>query len=709
MKNMYLFLFLWLSLLTTSAQKQMTLEDAVLGRYGKLSPKRLRSLQWKDSGSFVYLWNDTLWVRQIRQARPEVWLSTKQLNRAAGDSLPAFHRFPEFRFSRNGCLLIQTRQQLMIYDPENDSLSLRLEIPEQAEATDFCEQNNSLAYVKGRNLYLLSPEGEKQLSFEVQSGIVCGRAVHRREFGISKGTFWSNSGKYLAFYRKDESRVEDYPLVDYTCREAELHPVKYPMAGMTSHRVSVGIYNLGTGKTVYLQTGEPDDHYLTNLSWGPDDRYIYLAELNREQNRMELNQYDAVTGKKSKTLFRESSPSYVEPQHPLFFSKNNPAQFYYWSRKDGWFHLYLYNTEGKLIRQLTRGKWEVTGFYGTDPAEKYLYFQSTQGNPTERQICRLNMKTGKISRLSQESGFHKALFSPGFRHFLDCWEACDVPSCTDLYEYDGKKTGTVHRSKDPLSGYELGENKMFTIKAADGKTDLYCRMILPVEFNPTKKYPVILYVYGGPHVQLVQNSWHHGADWWQYYMAANGYIIFTVDSRGSDNRGKAFEEIIHRQLGITETADQMKGVEYLLGQPWVDRNRIGVHGWSYGGFMSLNLMLRHPEVFRVGIAGGPVVDWEMYEVMYGERYMDLPEENPEGYQKSNMSNLAGRLKGKLMLIHGAQDETVVMQHSMKFLRECIRQNKPVDFFAYPTHPHNVHGKDRLHLMDKISRYFQDYL
>jgi dipeptidyl-peptidase-4 len=709
MKTSIFLLFLWLISTTAYAREKMSLQDALIKRYTTLRPESLQSLQWKDETTYAYIKHDTLWNNSIRQNKPAIVLTLSNLTQATKKADISFTSFPSFSYTDENLMQITYQNHILLFDPEKKALDLNLIIPAEAEYPDFCQQNNSLAYVKGQNLFILDKNGERQITFETKPGILCGVEVHRQEFGITKGTFWSETGKYLAFYRKDESMVKDYPLVDFMAREAEYTPVKYPMAGMTSHQVTVGICNLETGKTIFLDTGEPDDHYLTNISWGPDDQFIYLAELNRKQNHMHLNQYQVETGKKVKTLFEETSSTYVEPVHPIRFSKTNPEQFYYWSRKDGWFHLYLYDTRGKLVRQLTKGDWEVTDFYGADSQEKNIFIQSTMESPVDRHIYQVNMNSGKIQKLSMEPGTHSASFSPDMKLFIDHWEAFDVPSKTDLISTDRKLITNIHQSKDPLEEYELGENLIFTVKAADNKTDLFCRMILPKHLDQGKKYPVVVYVYGGPHAQLVNNTWMNAVDWWQYYLAEEGYIVLTIDNRGSDNRGKAFEDIIHRQLGITETADQMKGIEYIQSLPYVDKERIGVFGWSYGGFMTLNLKLRQPEIFKVGVAGGPVVDWKMYEVMYGERYMDLPEENPEGYKNTNMINHVNDLSGKLMLIHGVQDETVVMQHSMMFLSECIKQNKQVDFFVYPTHPHNVRGKDRLHLMTKICQYFIDYL
>jgi dipeptidyl-peptidase-4 len=361
------------------------------------------------------------------------------------------------------------------------------------------------------------------------------------------------------------------------------------------------------------------------------------------------------------------------------------------------------------LSQITKGDWEVTELLGFDKDEKQLFFEAKKESPIERHVYEINIQSGKTRRLTEKSGTHSGIISPDKKNVLDYWTSTSLPGKVDLIAIKDGHSKTIYEAPNTLKDYQLGENSVFTIKAADNTTDLYCRMIKPSNFDPSKKYPVIVYVYGGPHAQLVNKTWHNDARWWQYYMAEKGYIAFTVDSRGSANRGKAFENAIHRQLGVVETADQMKGIEYLKSLSFIDADRIGVHGWSYGGFMTLNLMLKQPETFKVGVAGGPVVDWSMYEIMYGERYMDTPEENPEGYKNSNMLNYADKLQGKLMLIHGVQDQTVVMQHSIQFLKKCIDLNKQVDFFVYPTHEHNVRGNDRLHLMEKISNYFLENL
>ena len=692
-------------------QKQMTLRDAILGKYNGLRVETLNGLTWKNNKSFTFVKNDTLWQETAESPAMQQVLSLERLNEIMNNSGNyRLRRFPRYSWNKNEQLLINYGNNYYTVDLTERETKLEIKLPENAENSEFSEEGKFAAYTIDDDLYITLANGEsRQITSDGGNGIVNGKTVHRNEFGITDGIFISPEGNFIAFYRKDETMVHDYPLVDYMSREAEYTPVKYPMAGMASHQVKVGVYNVKTGTTVFLNTGEPLDHFLTNIAWSPDEATVYIAELNREQNHMQLNCYDIESGNKIKTLFEESSDKYVEPLYPIRFSKTNENEFYYLSRKDGWFHIYKYDTDGNLIKQITKGEWEVTEVLGFDENEKYVFIESTKESPLERHIYRVAVKSGKMEKLTSGEGVHHGKLSPGAGYVLDQWESTKLPGQTDLISAKGKLVRTIHKADDPFKDYQLGENTLVPIKSADGKYTLTGRLIKPVNFDPNKKYPVIIYVYGGPHSQLVDKSWQNQARWWQYYMASQGYIAFTMDNRGTNNRGREFETATHRQLGILETEDQMQGVEFLKSLPYVDAERIGVHGWSYGGFMTLNLMLRHPETFKVGVAGGPVVDWSMYEVMYGERYMDMPQENPEGYAESNMANHVSDLEGKLLIIHGVQDETVVMQHSMKFLRSAIEQQKQVDFFVYPTHPHNVSGKDRLHLMEKVSNYFFDNL
>ncbi|MFH2144041.1 MAG: DPP IV N-terminal domain-containing protein [Bacteroidota bacterium] len=600
----------------------------------------------------------------------------------------------------------QSGKNLVNYDCKSKKIILNILVDEKAENPEYCHENKKVAYTIDNNLYII--HGDKKITpvtSDKDKGIVNGQTVHRNEFGISDGIFWSPKGNYLAFYKKDETMVTDYPLVDMTKRIAEIKNIKYPMAGMKSEEVKTCVYDIQTGKTTVLQTGEPVEQYLTNISWSQDEQYIFIAVLNREQNYLKFNQYDIKTGNFIKTIFEEENFRYVEPEIPALFLPGNPDLFIWKSERDGWDHLYLYSIKDGLKKQLTKGEWVVTEVLGFDSEGKNLFFMSTKESPLENHGYKIDIETGKITRLTSVAGTHNATLSPTGNFLIDNYNSTKDAKVFDIIDSSGDNVKSLLKSKNPLIDYSLGELKIGSIKADDNQTDLYYRLIKPLDFDPNKKYPAIIYVYGGPHAQLVTNSWQGGARLWEFYMAQNGYVMITIDNRGSSNRGFEFESCIHRNLGDIELRDQLKAVEVLKGLGYVDTSKIGVHGWSYGGFLTTSLMLKHSDIFKVGVAGGPVMDWKYYEVMYGERYMDMPVENPQGYENACLTTKTDDLKGKLLIIHGYIDNTVVLQHSLDFIENCIKNNKQVDFFVYPTAEHNVFGYDRIHLMQKVSDYF----
>ena len=548
--------------------------------------------------------------------------------------------------------------------------------------------------------------------------IVLGESVHRNEFGINGGLFWSPKANYLAFYRMDQSMVVDYPIVNTKAREAEVRNIKYPMAGMKSHEVTVGVYDTRNQRLVYLSTARDTtvherEMYLTNIAWSPDEKNVFIAKINREQNHMWLEQYDAITGAFVKVLFEETNPRYVEPCEPMFFTPKGD-QFLWFSMRDGYKHLYLYNMDGTLVKQVTRGEYEVEDFIQFDKKGENIFIYANKDNLAGRDAYRVNLKKGTMECLTmQENGLHGthtiALNEQGTM-WIDLWSSVDVPMRADLRDLKHKNVvHTFFTSENPLEGYAMPGVKLGTIKAADGKTDLYYRLITPPDMEPGKKYPTLVYVYGGPHSQLVTDSWLGGGNLYFMFLAQQGYVVFTVDNRGTDNRGFEFESCTHRHLGEIEMADQMEGVKFLRSLPFVDENRMGVEGWSFGGFMTITMKLAHPEIFKVGCAGGPVIDWKWYEIMYGERYMDTPQENPDGYEANCLLNKAQNLEGRLLVIHGCEDNTVVWQHSLEFIERCINNYKQVDYFVYPHHEHNVLGRERLHLYQKMFQYYEDHL
>ena len=541
--------------------------------------------------------------------------------------------------------------------------------------------------------------------------IVYGQSVHRNEFGIHKGTFWSPDGQHLAFYRMDQSMVTDYPQVDIFPRTATHEPDKYPMAGMTSHKVTVGVYDLKTQQTVWLKAGDPTDRYFTNIAWSPDSKTIYMFELNRAQNDCRLVSYDAMTGDRIAELYRETSDKYVEPQHPIVFLPWDSSKFVMQSQKDGYNHLYLFSKDGQQLRQLTSGKWIVIDLLGFNKKNKSIIIASNEQHPMQRNLYSVNITNGKRTGLDNGRGVHNGSLSATGIRLIDKYQEPTVPRVIDLVRTDGNQAKTLHllKAEDPWKNYRQPIFESGSLKAADGMTDLYWRMVKPHDFDPSKQYPAVIYVYGGPHAHNVDASWHWASRSWETYMAQKGYILFILDNRGSENRGRDFEQATFHQLGQIEMHDQMQGVAYLHSLPYIDKNRLGVHGWSFGGFMTISLMTNYPDVFKVGVAGGPVIDWKWYEVMYGERYMGTPQDNPEGYSKTSLISKAKDLKGKLQIITGYNDNTVVPQHCLSFLDACIKAGTQPDFFAYPGEEHNMRGHASVHLHERITQYFEDYL
>ena len=730
MKRVFLLVCLFCMTATASfaqEKKSYTLEDVIPGgnNYFNLVPKNIPGLQW---------WGDVC-VRtdvenivtiNVCNGKETVLVTLDEVNEALLNGEKPFQPTQELKQLRTlmgaslpwGDQKVITFRQgnyMVWYDFGQKKISNLFRLNEKAANLDFCKENGYVAYTVGSNL-CIAHEGEKDLQINPDEkkadpmDIVYGQAVHRNEFGIYKGTFWSPKGNCLAFYRMDQSMVTAYPQVNTTTRIATLEPDKYPMAGMTSHKVTVGVYHIQSGKTVYLQAGDPTDRYFTNISWSPDEKSIYVIELNRDQNHSQLVRYNAETGAKEAMLFEETHPKYVEPQHPIVFLPWDSNQFIYWSQRDGFHHLYLYNKEGQLIKQLTQGDWLVQDILGFNTARKEMIIASTEISPLQTNIFSLNVKTGKRTLLGQQDGTHSARLSASGTYLIDNFTSFNVPREISILPTNGKTGVNLLTATDPMKEqYNLPEITLGTIKAADGKTDLYYRLIKPVNFDPNKKYPAIIYVYGGPHAQLIHNNRFYDARGWDLYMAQKGYVMLTVDSRGSDNRGLEFENCTFRQLGVEEMKDQVEGAKFLQSLPYVNADKIGVHGWSFGGFMTTNLMLTYPEIFKVGVAGGPVIDWQYYEVMYGERYMDTPQTNPEGYKNSNLKLKAGNLKGRLEVIIGGADPTCVPQHSYTFLRACIDAGTHPDFFVYPEDGHNMMGRDRVHLHEHITRYFEDHL
>lgn len=716
MKKFTLIIFITIAFIqTTIAQtKLLTMDDAIIKQKTTLAPAKLKQLMWvKGENSYSYVDTkdsiDFLILGKAESAsKPfKTLVSLVEINDALGNlRFKSLKTFPQIQWKTSDIFTFEAEKNLFAYDLRSKLLTKEStrDFGDNSGNIDVANKTNYVAFTVKNNLFVYDGKENLIVTNDANENIVNGKSVHREEFGIDKGTFWSPSGKLLAFYRMDQTMVTDYPIIDWTVRPAKNNAIKYPMAGDTSHQVTLGVYNVNTGKTVFLKTGEPKEQYLTNIAWSPDEQTIYIAVLNRDQNYMKLNSYNVITGLFEKTLFEEKDDKYVEPMHPLVFVPKHPDQFIWQSERDGYNHLYLYDITGKLINQLTKGNWVVTNFAGFDEKGTKAFYSSTAESPITRNFYSLDLKKGKVTKITSGDGTHTVILNSDASYFIDNFQSSIVPREISICSNKGKKVQTIKQSENPLKNYKLGQMNIFKLKSANGE-DLYCRMFKPVDFDSTKKYPVIVYLYGGPNVQLVNNTWNGGGDMWLQYIAERGFVVFTMDSRGSANRGKAFEQATFQHLGTAEMQDQLLGVTYLKNLKYVDAKRMGLMGWSFGGFVTTSIMTRYPDLFKAAVAGGPVIDWSYYEIMYTERYMDTPQSNPKGYEESKVLNYADSLKGKLMLIHGTADNVVVWQHSLMFLKKCVDKGKQVDYFVYPGHEHNVLGKDRVHLFNKITDYF----
>ncbi|MEZ7886041.1 MAG: DPP IV N-terminal domain-containing protein [Flavobacteriales bacterium] len=694
---------LLLSTISFSQNKSLTVEDAVMGYYNGLYPENITGLQWVPGTELYSAINSNVLYVFDTTGKIKKKLTLAEIKTTVKN--PELSYMPRLTWESPTEIHLTLKDKLYILDPFKNELKKFITLPDRFENIDFHFNSESIAYTQENDLFIWRDGQETRVTKNNEHN-TSGQAIARYEFGISKGTFWSPSGEFLAFYEKNEENVTEYPLLDYSSTPASSHPIKYPMAGQLSEHGRVGIVDSETGETAYLQQMGEDDSYVTNIAWSPDNQFIYLAHLNREQTSMALNKYNR-KGDFLKTIYQEFDEEYVEPENPPYFIPNGKGEFIWITEKNGFSNLVLMNDDG-IIRELTNLTYEITDFIGFNSEGTKAFFHATGENPTENHGYAVELETGTVTQLTSGNGTHTISVSESGKFYIDNYSSTTIPGKTTLYHTTKSKSWEILSAENPLSEYSIGTTEIFSKKTSDG-TELWCRMIKPSHFDETKKYPVLFYVYNGPHVQLVTDSWLGGASLWMHSLAEEGYIIFTVDGRGSSHRGIDFEQTVHENMGTIEVQDQAEMAEWLKTLPYTDNDRFAVHGWSYGGFMTTSLMLKKPGLFKVGVAGGPVIDWRLYEIMYTERYMDTPETNPEGYAEADLKTHVANLEGKLMLIHGASDDVVVMQHSMEFLTKCIEEGKEIEFFPYPGHAHNVRGKDRVHLMTKVLNYIKSIL
>ncbi len=712
MKHLIIIL-LFLSTSVFAQKKNFTMEEATIGLRGNLAPKNLRQLQWvKGTEAYSQLVknegdkDDFLLVTQVPAMKMDTATSLERLNTLLkSQSLTILKKFPSITWVNSTTFHFQNDGQNIEVDFKKNSAKKTLSYDVNNENLEFSSNRDLAVFTMNNNLYYSNASTTtKEITNDGDSGIVNGKTVHRSEFGINKGVFIAPDANLIAYYRMDESMVEQYPVYDFTKVPVTVKYVRYPMAGRVSHQVKLAIYDIKNAKTVYVNAKGAADSYLTNVTWSPDSKYIYIVHVNRAQNQLQLNKYNSITGEFVSTILEEKNDKFIEPEHGLTFMPNSNDGFVWFSKTSGYNHLYMFDPKAKVLKQITKGKWDVNELLGVSDNGKEIYFTSGKESPLDKYAFQVIIETGEVKKLTTQVGIHSVLLNSTKKYLIDIHQNTDIPRKIKIVSIDGVFKKEILNAVDPLKEYATAKVQLMTLKADDGTT-LYGKLMVPDNFDPEKKYPVVVYLYGGSHNQLIKNSWPASGNLWYDYLTQNGFVVWSMDNRGSSNRGLAFEQATFRKFGTVELADQMVGVNYLKSLSYIDTSKMGIHGWSFGGFMATSMMLRNPGVFKSAVAGGPVIDWNMYEVMYTERYMDTPEENPEGYKSSNLLTKSKNLKGNLLLVHGTSDDVVIWQQSVNFIKKCVDEGVQVDYFMYPGHEHNVMGKDRVHLMQKVTDYF----
>jgi dipeptidyl-peptidase 4 len=601
------------------------------------------------------------------------------------------------QFNESETAILVTRENdLWLYDTAGGVLKRLTNTKEEELEADFSPDGKWVSFVRGNNLFVVEVgrAREKQLTRDGGEKILNGYLdwVYEEELygrGQKRGYWWSPDSKYIAFLRTDEAPVPKFVLTNDIVDNQVVENTDYPQAGDPNPLVRVGIASVvgpaAAAKFANLTKYQPEDLLIARVTWTPDSKTVVFQALNREQTFLDLNV--AGLDGRVKPVLTEKTKAWVEVYDDPTFLKNG-TQAIWQSARNGWRHLYLYDNNGKLVRQLTDGQWEIRSFYGADPAGEWAYFSATKDSHIAENVYRVRIADGTIERLTQGPGTHAASFNSTFTHFVDSWSDIRTPTQQRLYTTDGKLVRVINENKvEALSQYKLGMPEFLKVRTRDG-FEMEAMMIKPPDFDPNKKYPVLSYTYSGPHAPSVADRWGGTRNMWHQMMAQKGYIIWICDNRGASGKGEESVWPSYKNFMVLELQDLEDGVNYLKAQPYVDGNRIGLWGWSFGGMMT-SYALTHSNVFKMGIAGGTVGDWRLYDSIYTERYMLQPKNNPEGFNRTSVIKAAGNLNGKLLLIHGGMDDNVHMQNTMQLAYEFQKAGKQFDLMIYPTQRHGL--------------------
>jgi dipeptidyl-peptidase-4 len=703
-----------LCVLPLAAQKRPITIDAVLeqGRGGRGGGGRI---VWAPDGKrFAHVQENRLMLYDVAAKSESELLSLDELQKAAVP-VPDAERFDwqnrrvseaSFEWAASGQqMLISAGGDLFLYSLDSRKWDQLTATPDAERDPKLSPDGARVAFRMGHDLYALEVSSKKVTRLTSDGGptLLNGELdwVYPEELDLGTAYWWSPDSRHIAYLQFDTAREFVYPQVALIGPRGMAEPERYPQAGTPNPTVHLGVVPAAGGNTHWMDLGDPRAALIARVYWTPDSSKLAVKRFNRVQNRLDLLVAEPGSGA-SHSILSEADPYWINNNDLFQFLHN--GDFVWGSERDGFQHLYLYSQDGKLRKRLTEGNWEVTELAGVDESREKVYFVSSEGSPLERQLYSVGLNGKNRSRISQGAGTHSISMSPDASYYMDTFSSLTEPTSRVLHSVSGEEWA-VYRpaSRKLIDEYDVLPTSIVSFTSSSG-TQLYARLIKPSNFHPGEKYPAIVMVYGGPGAQSVRNSWA-GATWDQV-LAARGFVVWQLDNRGSKGRGHAFESPIYHRMGKTELADQLEGIQYLVSQGFVDPARIGIYGWSYGGYMTLYSLLNAPGTFRAGIAGAPVTNWQNYDTIYTERYMGLPSENADGYVASSAVTYADKLQSKLLMLHNFEDDNVLFQNTMQMAAAFERAGKLFDMVIYPQKSHGVSGDYQRQLLEKTTDFFE---